>query len=312
MSAQDRIVQLIIASNPQAAVLQASYLDFSAPIALTPPTPKNTELTIAAKEASGFVGAVTLRYNRNNLAALLPFADFAIEGDVTLEAILDKLNTAAGTHLSAEDFQSMSIPTFIYGVVGTVTLIATDTSLEWVGQLEVRILRLRNETSKLDQLVAVVVGIQQEVDILEDMLGVGGDSVSVLLQAVKLNNTSDDFFFGQAVYATGTNGIALAKANAEATTRCIGLVASIIIESGGGEGKIQTTGVLTGSVAQWEFVTGMVGGLVPNKPYFVDPTVKGQITPFPLNFNDGQFLTCVGIAVSPTQMAINTERPIAL
>lgn len=73
---------------------------------------------------------------------------------------------------------------------------------------------------------------------------------------------------------------------------------------------IQTTGVLAGTVAQWERALRMVGGLVPNVNYYLD-TIKGQIT-LSAPRDPGLYLTYVGRALSTTELSIKIERPITL
>ena len=48
--------------------------------------------------------------------------------------------------------------------------------------------------------------------------------------------------------------------------------------SNGLSGVIATGGPLTASTAQWDAITGQVGGLTPNTRYYLDPTTAGKLT----------------------------------
>ena len=88
-----------------------------------------------------------------------------------------------------------------------------------------------------------------------------------------------------------------------------GLVKDAYIGELGGVGFIQADGLLTGTSAQWDAITGMVGGLVANTDYFLD-TTAGRMTPA---LPTGAAYVCrLGRAVSSTEFFIRIEPVIVL
>lgn len=97
-------------------------------------------------------------------------------------------------------------------------------------------------------------------------------------------------------------------ANAAGTAPVIGLA-----RVAGAPGQIvvaQVLGVLTLTTAEWDAVTGQVGGLTPNASYYLS-TVTGRITTV-APVNPGEFVVEIGRAVTSTIMLIQTEPPILL
>lgn len=82
--------------------------------------------------------------------------------------------------------------------------------------------------------------------------------------------------------------------------KCIGLIDDDPIPPGG-FGKIRFEGVLSQPTAQWDIVTGMIGGLATEQMYF--PNSAGQLTPTPSS-TEGEVIQYVGRAVSSTDLAI--------
>jgi len=70
----------------------------------------------------------------------------------------------------------------------------------------------------------------------------------------------------------------------------------------------RTSGCFALTTAQWDAVTGEVGGLTPAATYFLDP-VSGMLTRTP---TDAGFLVQVGRALSATEFAIEGDGPIPL
>ena len=133
-----------------------------------------------------------------------------------------------------------------------------------------------------------------------------------LLQAIPIVNVdTDDMTLGMAVYSAGVGVGKLALASNVTKKNVIGLVANDLIESQSGRGSVMPTGTLAGTVAQWEAVTGLMGGLIPNATYYLDHDTPGRITPYPSN-TDGQYLCPVGYALTTSEFIIRIERPIAL
>ena len=104
---------------------------------------------------------------------------------------------------------------------------------------------------------------------------------------------------------------AVASGNAYAT-RVIGLVfdASIPI---GAPGQVLTDGELIASTAQWDTITGQVGGLTTQEFYFLDPSTPGKLSvAAPPSVNTGRFVVQIGQAYSPTSLEVRIQQSVLL
>jgi len=106
------------------------------------PSGDNTEIVIAAKPNSGYVGEVTVTYNRNTLEALYEKMDSPVlitrtSTGATPEEILSMLNEAGGSNLAMEeDVITFTIPPIVHG--GTVvTIEAAEDSVAYIGQADI-------------------------------------------------------------------------------------------------------------------------------------------------------------------------------
>ena len=124
------------------------------------------------------------------------------------------------------------------------------------------------------------------------------------------NVTNEDMFFGQPIYSANNLEADFADASNTNKKKVIGLVSDNIVLSNRGSGHLLTAGLLTGTIEQWEFVTGMVGGLVPDTKYFLDIT-PGKMTMSPPT-DDGQYICLLGTAVTQTIFMIRIERSIRI
>lgn len=131
-----------------------------------------------------------------------------------------------------------------------------------------------------------------------------------IIRTRRTNVSNDDLKFGQPVWAFNSTDVELASSDNINRRMILGLVCEDIMQSQGGQGLVQTTAILTGSVAQWEFVTGDIGGLITRKTYYVS-TNAGMLTPYP-PIDNGLYLTAVGVALSTTELSINIQQPILL
>lgn len=114
---------------------------------------------------------------------------------------------------------------------------------------------------------------------------------------------------GSPVYSSAAGAFSLAKGDTMAHALCIGLVQVDI--PNGISGTVQFTGPLTLTTAQWDARTGGSGGLAFGTKYYVDPATAGMLTTIAPS-TVGQFLTLVGVGISPTQMKLQLEMPIGL
>lgn len=99
-----------------------------------------------------------------------------------------------------------------------------------------------------------------------------------------------------------------AAADNTGKVRVVGLVLDTIVLSGA-IANVQTMGTFTATTAQWDVVTGGVGGLIPG-PYYLSVTT-GQITnsaPSAL----GDYVVEIGLALSSTKMRLQIHSPIKL
>lgn len=121
---------------------------------------------------------------------------------------------------------------------------------------------------------------------------------------VRTNADVGALTLGMPVYASAAGAVDKAIATALATARAVGLVADATIASGA-SGNIQTGGTLVAqSSAQWDAITGDVGGLVTNAPYYVDVTA-GKLTRTAPAIVSGFCVAPIGFGLDVLTMNIN-------
>ena len=76
-------------------------------------------------------------------------------------------------------------------------------------------------------------------------------------------------------------------------------------------GNVATDGLMVGSTAQWDAITGQTGGLTFNSTYFLDPTTAGKLTTTPPS-TAGQVNVLIGTAISATALDLEIQPPILL
>lgn len=113
------------------------------------------------------------------------------------------------------------------------------------------------------------------------------------------------------VYHTSiANEVQKAKADAMTTAVVAGLVLDTTILAAG-TGSILSDGRITATTAQWDAVTGQVGGLTAGARYFLSATTAGQLTTTPPSA-DGQVIAPIGIAKSTTEFEITIGTRVKL
>lgn len=133
--------------------------------------------------------------------------------------------------------------------------------------------------------------------------GGGGSPSDNLLRMSRQNADYTDFPIGTPVFAYNATGVRKAVANeASAAWKVIGLATSQVLA--GSNGLFQGEGKLTATTAEWDALTGDVGGLVANKTYFLHPVLVGKITLIPPTA-DGEYVCRIGVAYSPTELYID-------
>lgn len=121
-----------------------------------------------------------------------------------------------------------------------------------------------------------------------------------------VNGNASPITICQAVYVSGNDEVDLAQANADGTSKVYGLVAATTI-SAAASGTVQTDGVLVGTTAQWDAVTGETGGLTAGQEYILSPDTPGALVARSTALDAGDWVKPVGVADSTTEMKIALE-----
>jgi hypothetical protein len=125
-------------------------------------------------------------------------------------------------------------------------------------------------------------------------------------QLVLTNNEIAAVVIGAPVYVSGNDVFLKARANAAATTRAVGLVAVSPSIAAAGSGAVALSGPLLATTAQWDAVTGQVGGLTAGTQYFLDPSTSGKLTTTAPSAG-GQYVASIGTAIDTTTMMITID-----
>jgi hypothetical protein len=129
----------------------------------------------------------------------------------------------------------------------------------------------------------------------------------------QINGDSVNLVIGMPVYSSSPGTVKRSQANNQAKAYVMGLVYDTLITPTN-PGRIMTDGPMTATTAQWDSVTGQVGGLTPNAIYYLDPFNLGKITTTPPNQNVdfGKFVIILGQALDITTFDIRIEQTILL
>lgn len=142
-----------------------------------------------------------------------------------------------------------------------------------------------------------------------------GDDINVPLSgAIEISLTNDEatpVVIGSAVYSDAAAGFKKAKADASGTSNCIGLVNKSPSIANATAGPVATEGIVTLTTAQWDAVAGTTGGLTFNTRYYVSAATGGLITATPPSAA-GQYVQCVGIALSTVDLKLEVSERILL
>lgn len=137
-----------------------------------------------------------------------------------------------------------------------------------------------------------------------------GDQLQSNELIVRTNNNASPIVIGQPVYVDGAGTVDLALADAQVTSRVLGLVAETSIAAAG-SGGIQTDGVIIATTGEWDAVTGETGGLTAGALYFLDPDTAGMLTQTAPTVS-GDYVAEVGMALSTTELEISIRRTVRL
>lgn len=136
-----------------------------------------------------------------------------------------------------------------------------------------------------------------------------GDTLAgaVAAHSVSMTNANASAItIGQVVYCSGADEVDLARANADGTSKVLGLVSASSI-SNGASGAIQTDGVLSTTTTNWDALTGQTGGLTPGSDYILSPDTAGSLVVRSSTIDAGEWIVPVGKAISTTDMLIDIE-----
>jgi hypothetical protein len=115
---------------------------------------------------------------------------------------------------------------------------------------------------------------------------------------------------GMPVYISAAAAAKRAQANAMATSAVSGVWLDASTAAAG-SGTYAAAGVAVCSTAQWDVVTGLTGGLVPNTNYYLDAAAAAKLTATAPS-TVGQTVCMVGRALSTTDLEIYAIPPILL
>lgn len=105
---------------------------------------------------------------------------------------------------------------------------------------------------------------------------------------------------GQPVYESSATDVDKAAANADATSKCIGLAKAAIAAAA--SGTIQTSGVITLTAGEWDAVCGITGGLAVGTQYFLSATAGLLTSTAPST--SGNYVLPVIVGLSSTEAII--------
>jgi hypothetical protein len=124
------------------------------------------------------------------------------------------------------------------------------------------------------------------------------------------NGNAGSIVIGTPVYSSANSTVDKAKADAVGTANVIGLVfdSSVAASSSGG---VILDGILVATTGQWDAVAGTSGGLTRDTMYYLSAATAGLLTATAPSAA-GQFVVCVGIALSTTEMKIDIKPRVKL
>ena len=121
------------------------------------------------------------------------------------------------------------------------------------------------------------------------------------------NSNAGAITLGQMTYVNGNGSVDLARANADVTSRAIGLIYDASIASAA-SGTVVTDGVIVST--DWTAVTGSATLTAGSIYYLSDTLAGGLVTVVPVAA--GSSIVRVGTALSGTELEISIGEPIKL
>lgn len=148
----------------------------------------------------------------------------------------------------------------------------------------------------------VIIGGQIQQIPSGDTLSSASSEVDVVAMT---NANAGALVIGTPVYVSVAGSVDKANASAVGTARVLGLMRDVSTASAAA-GLVQTDGVLAATTTQWDAVAGTTGGLAAGTLYWLSATA-GLITSTPPS-TSGQYVMLLGMALSATELDIDTER----
>ncbi len=109
------------------------------------------------------------------------------------------------------------------------------------------------------------------------------------------------------VYSSSGGVANKARANAQGTVAVFGLASELIAI--GDDGSVKTVGPLTLTTAEWDALTGDVGGLIFGDWYYVSAAIAGHLVHDPnAPTGVGEFVVGLGQAISATTLNLNIQK----
>jgi hypothetical protein len=141
MLSRDQVLALINQEN--SLTLTFNEVEFGIPVISSGTEGRDTELVVTGIPNSGYTGTKTIYYNRINLNDFTTLLDpeqeliLQIDGEVTVQKILDAFNAFFGSNLQLDDLRDdLTIPPSIENGV-LFSLVASANSLAYRGSIEV-------------------------------------------------------------------------------------------------------------------------------------------------------------------------------
>jgi len=139
-----------------------------------------------------------------------------------------------------------------------------------------------------------------------------GDTIADHGEIIQMtNNNAAAIPIGSVVYSDAVDGVDLAQADAEATSRVIGLVQEPTEIGIAGTGDIITGGVMVATTAEWDAVSDLTGGLDVDDLYYLDETTPGAFTATAPT-STSEYVVPVGVALSTTDMLLVNHASVLL
>ncbi len=139
-----------------------------------------------------------------------------------------------------------------------------------------------------------------------------GDSIDDRSYQFQLvNGEATPIVIGAPVYSDAAGSVKKARANVVGTRNVVGIVGQSPSIANGVAGAITIDGIQTATTAEWDAVTGQVGGLTFNARYYLDAATAGNLTTVAPTVA-GQSVVPIGIALSTVDLKVEIGDPILL